>query len=191
MKQTLFDWLGSFWKVLIAPTPQTFLEEAKKADGKFPSAVAWLVFYAIYFFLMSSLLTGKVLDIPTLLILIFLIPLPVILLVSVLNFICQRLLHRKKYIYDRLLYITVSILIPIFIIFVPLQIFIAPDVFPILGFILLLYPVALLTIAVKGIAEIEYWQAFVAIVFSIIAGIISGFIVYLFIVSTISPSNLR
>ena len=191
MKETLLDWLGSFWKVLVVPTPQTFIKEAKKADGKFPSAVGWLIFYAVYFFIINGILTGGVLDIPTLLTLIFLIPPTVILLVSVLNFICQRIFYKKKYIYDKLLYITVSIFVPIFMIFVPLQIFIAPEISHILGFILLLYPVALLTIAVKAIAEIEYWQAFVATVFSIIAAIVAGFIVYLLIVSTISPPSLR
>ncbi len=78
MKQTLLDWLGTFWRVLVAPTPKTFLQEAKKADGKFASAVVWLVVYALCVFGAASVVAGSVLDIPALLTILFLIPVVVI-----------------------------------------------------------------------------------------------------------------
>ena len=190
MKETLLHWFGTFWKVLLVPTPQTFITEAKKAEGKFASAIVWLVFYAIYVVAMASLAIGSMISIPTWLTVAFLIPLAVILFTSVINFICQRIFDQKGYIYEKLLYLTVAILLPVFIIFAPISALIAPEIFKILGFILLFYQVALLTIAVKTIASIEYWQAFVTVVVSIIAGIIIGAIIYILIVAAISPPVL-
>lgn len=190
MKEILLDWLGTFLQVLIKPGPQTFLKEAKKADGKFASAIAWLFFYAIYIIVMASIALGSMLSIPTLLAIIFLIPLAVILFTSVINFICQRVFHRKEYIYDKLLYITVAILLPVFIIFTPILTLIPADVVRILSFVLLFYQVALLTVAVKTIAKIEYWQAFVTVVISIFAGIVIGVIIYILIVATLMPPGV-
>jgi hypothetical protein len=191
MKETLLDWLGTFWKVLVSPTPQTFLQEAKKADGKFASALGWLVFYAVYMVVMASLAIHAMLSLPSLLTAIFLIPLAVILFTSVINFICRRVFRQKEYIYDKLLYITVAVLLPVFVIFAPISILIDANVFKVLIFILLFYQAALLTIGVKTIARIAYWQAFVTVVISIIAGIIIGGILYILIVATISPPGLN
>jgi hypothetical protein len=190
MKETLLDWFGTFWKVLISPTPQTFLQEVKKAEGKFASALAWLVFYAIYMVAMASLAIRDLLSVPTLLTVVCLIPLTVILFTSVINFICQRIFHRKEYIYDQLLYITVSVLLPVFIIFAPISAFVDANIFKILIFILLFYQAAVLTVGVKTVANIAYWQAFVTVVFSIIAGIVISGILYILILSTVSPPGL-
>ena len=190
MKQTLLDWFGTFWRVLVAPTPKTFLYEAKKADGKFASAVVWLVVYALCIFSVASIVAGGMLDIPALLTILFLIPLVVILFTSVLSFICKRIFHQKAYIYDKLLYLTVAILLPGFVMFVLISAFISPDVFKVLIFILLFYQVILLTIAVKGIVAIETWQAFVALVFAMTVGILIGAVLYILILATISPPGL-
>lgn len=190
MKETLLDWLGTFWRVLVAPTPKTFLQEAKKADGKFVSAVVWLVVYALCIFGVASIVAGSMLSIPALLMLLFLVPMVVILFISVLNFICQRIFHRKAYIYDKLLYLTVSILLPLFMIFALISAFLPPDVFKVLIFLLFFYQVILLTIAVKGIAAIEYWQSFVALVFAMTVGVLIGAVLYILILATISPTGL-
>src|SRR6187551_1250790 len=100
MKQTLIDWLGTFWQVIVSPTPKTFLKEAKKADGKFSSALGWLVACAIYLIIITSI-AAQSFSIPTMLTVLILLPLAVILFTSVLNFICQRAFRRKAYIYDQ------------------------------------------------------------------------------------------
>jgi hypothetical protein len=43
---TIQDWLGTLFAILITPFPRTYLREARKAPGKFSSAVAWLAFLA-------------------------------------------------------------------------------------------------------------------------------------------------
>ncbi len=75
-------------------------------------------------------------------------------------------------------------------IFVLISPILSPDVFKVLIFLLLFYQVILLTIAVKGIAAIETWQAFVALVFAITVGILIGAVLYILILATISPTGL-
>ena len=186
----MIDWLGTFWKVLTNPTPDTFLAEAKKADGKFASAVGWLVFYAIYVYTLASIAFGRLLAPPTLLTVVLVVPLAVLLFTSAAHFICQRLFRKKEYAYDKLLYLTVSIFLPIFLIITPIFLFLAGWVLALLSFILLFYQVALLTIAIKTIANIEYWQALVTVFLSIVVSILAGVIVFLVISATLAPPGL-
>lgn len=189
MKETLIDWLGTFWKVLILPTPETFLTEAKKADGKFASAVGWLVFFALYLYVIASIaINREPLSIPTLLTALLVIPLSVILFASAMHFVYQRAFHRKAYLYDKILYMTVSVLFPIFFIFTLLSLFVPENIFLLLAYILFFYLVALLTIGMKTLAKIEYWQALVCVTLSIFAAIAAGGITTLAIYATIAPT---
>jgi len=191
MKETLIDWLGTFWKVLTLPTPKTFLAEAKKADGKFVSAVGWLVFLAIYLYIMASIAVDRTpLSVSILMTLALGIPCAVILATSTAHAICRRVFRRKEYLYDKMLYIVVAILFPIFLIFSPLSIFIPGSVFAFLIFILLIYQVALLTIAITTIAGIEYWQGLVIVFLSLLVGILAFGTTFILIRATISPSSL-
>ena len=52
MANTLKDWFGTFWRILVSPTPRTFTEEAEKAEDKFISAIGWTVFVAFYSYLL-------------------------------------------------------------------------------------------------------------------------------------------
>ena len=191
MKDTLIDWLGTFWKALTLPTPETFLAEAKKADGKFASAIGWLVFYAIYIYALASVaITHAPLSIPTLLAAVLLIPMAVLLFTSAAHFICQRLFRRKEYLYDKMFYLTVAILFPVFFIFALLSLFLPPNIFALVCFILLLYQAAQLTIAIKTIADIEYWQALVTVFLSIIAGIVACGLTLILIYATITSPTI-
>lgn len=190
MKQTLLGWLESFWKVLIIPTPKTFRQEAQKADGKFASALGWLVFFAIGIIVAGSIIQQSMLNFQSMLTAIILLPLAIVFFTTVLNFICQRIFHCKAYIYDKLLYITVAIL-PAFILYLPFIGLMPADVFAISSFALFSYQVVLLIIAVKTIVQLELWQALVAVTFSIAAGILIGFVIFLLIVSTISPPEIK
>jgi len=190
MKDTLIDWLGTFWKVTTIPTPDTFLAEAKKADGKFASAVGWLVFYAIYIYALASIVTGTMQSIPAFMMLVLVIPVAVILATIAMNFFFQRVFRLKKYLYDKILYITVAVLFPIFFIFTCISLFMQGPIFALLTFIVLSYLVALLTIGMKTIADIEYWQALVCVAVSIVVGILAGVIVSLAISAMITPPGL-
>ncbi|MGC1375491.1 MAG: hypothetical protein WA821_04675 [Anaerolineales bacterium] len=190
MKDTLIDWLGTFWKALTSPTPETFLAEAKKADGKFASAVGWMVFYGIYVYTLTSIAFGKLMAIPILLTVVLVAPLSTLLFSSAAYFICQRLFRKKEYVYDKLLYLTVSISLPIFLIITPIFLFSPGWVLALLSFILLFYQAAMLIIAIKTIADIEYWQALVGVFLSIVVGILAGVIAFLAISATITPPRL-
>lgn len=187
MKETLIDWLGTFWKVLVLPTPQTFLAEAKKADGKFVSATGWLVFFAIYLCILGGVAVGEPLSILTFMTALLAIPISVILATSALNFIFQRVFHRKKYLYDKILYITVAVLLPIFIIATLLFLVIPPGIFIFIAYILFFYQVVLLMIGMKAIVDIEYWQALVCVFLSIIVGIVTGGIAAIMVFATTVP----
>lgn len=193
MKDTVIDWLGTFWKVLVSPTPEMFLQEAKKANGKFASAVGWLVFYAIYVYVLASIAINRApLSVPTLLAAILVIPLSVLLFTSAIHFISQRMFRHKEYLYDKILYMTVSVLFPIFFIFTLLSLFLPENIFRFVSFILLLYPVALLTIGLKSIADIEYWQALLNIFLSILVAILVGGITAITIYATVAgPGGIR
>lgn len=187
MKKNLFDWFGTFLDLLATPTPKTFREEAAKADGKFSSAVGWLVFYALYICVMASIAVGQVLPVLTMMTIVISIPMGVILFVSAMNFICQRVLHRKQYIYEKLLYLTVAILLPVFVVVAPISITVPASILRIIIFVGVLYQVGMLTIMLKSIANIAYWQAFVTVFVSLLAGIVLGFVIYILVVATISP----
>jgi hypothetical protein len=186
MKDTLSDWLETFWRVIISPTPTTFLAEAKKADGKFASAVGWLVFVAIYFYILANIVVAP-LGLPALVAVAVVLPLAFVLLTSAMHFTYQRLAHRKEYLYDKMLYISVAVLIPLQFIFVHASLLLPERLTMILSYALLLYQTALLTVAIKHIADIKYWQALVSVFVSVIAGIAVAVITLLLIYSTITP----
>ncbi len=45
--ETLHDWLITFGMIMVKPFPQTFVTEAKKAEGKFTTAVAWITIVTV------------------------------------------------------------------------------------------------------------------------------------------------
>lgn len=191
MMQPLIDWLGTFWKVLILPTPETFLQEAKKAEGKFASALGWMVFYAVYLYILAGLgILHQLLSAPTLIALVLIIPLAVILFTSAAYFLCRRISRQKETLYDKMFYLFVSIFLPVFFIMpLFLQLF-SRDVFEILGFLLLFYQVGLLTIATKALAGIQYWQALVIVFLSIVAAALACIIALVTIYATVASPNV-
>jgi hypothetical protein len=186
IRDTFSDWLETFWKVIVSPTPKTFLAEAKKADGKFASAVGWLVFFAVYFYILANIVIAP-LGFSELITVAVALPLAFVLLTSAMHFTYQRLAHRKEYLYDKMLYMSVSILLPLQFIFVHAALLLPERLTVALSYALLLYQIALLTVAIKHIANIKYWQALVSVFISIVAGIAVALITLLLIYSTIVP----
>ncbi len=163
------DWLGTFWRILVSPTPKTFLEEAEKAENKFTSAIGWAIFIAFYSYL-PPLLKGFTFNFTTLIYMLLILPLLIVLAPSATHFVLQRVFHQKQYLYDKVLYIYTAILILFQLIITPITFFTPPDVARILNYFFIIYQFALLVIAIKAIARIKYWQAIMTILTAVVAG---------------------
>lgn len=167
MADTLKDWFGTFWKILILPTSGTFSGEAEKAKGKFSSAIGWAVFIAIYSFVLSAI-AGINFNADFLIIALLILPSLVVLLPSATHFVLQRVFHQKQYLYDRLLYIFTAILVLFQLIITPVTLFAPSAIVHAANYIVIAYQVVLFIIAIKSIARIRFWQA-------VITTIITGF----------------
>jgi len=185
MLDTLKDWLGTYWKILLVPTPKTFMAESRKADGKTASAVVWLLFYAAYLCIMANILIGPSSFIGVVSVVV-LVPLAVFLLASLMHFAYQWISHRKNYVYDQLLYLTVAILLPLEFVFVPVALVLPGPFGPVLAFIVLLYQVGLLVIALASVAKIEIWEALISVFIGIIGTVPASIIVALLIYATMA-----
>ena len=169
MADTLKDWVGTFWRILISPTPRTFIEEAEKAKDKFTSAIGWTVFIALYAYLLP-LIKGPTFNFTLLIYSLLIFPLVIVLVPSATHFVLQRLFHQKKYIYDKILYIYTAILVLFQLIINPVTYFVPQNIALVLNYFFITYQLALFVIATKSIANIKYWQATVTTICSITAG---------------------
>ena len=169
--ETLRDWLTTFGKILVSPTPTTFQTEAQKGEGKFPSAVGWLVFFSVYYFIFFSMAVNQVLF-TTLIALVLALPLSIVLFTSAMHFVHQRIFQRNQYLYENLMYINVAILLPLQMIYMPVWTILLSTslaaINTILYYVILFYQILLLVIAVKTIINLKYWQAVVTVFISII-----------------------
>jgi hypothetical protein len=171
--ETLTDWLRTFWKLLTSPTPKTFISESQKAEGKFPSAVAWLVFFTVYSFIFSIFLLGQAFIIGFVGMLVV-IPLTVILFSFVMNFVYQRLFKGKQSVYDKLMYLNTGILLPIQFLFVPVSTLVLVPLASItfnaiVTDVVLFYQFALIMIAFQSITSLRFWQTAITVTLSFFA----------------------
>jgi hypothetical protein len=171
--ETLTDWLRTFWKLLTSPTPKTFVSESKKAKGKFRSAVAWLMFLAVYSFIFSIFLLGQAFIIGFVGMLVV-IPLTVILFSFVMNFVYQRLFKGKQSVYDKLMYLNTGILLPIQFLFVPVSTLVLVPLASItfnaiVTDVVLFYQFALIMIAFQSITSLRFWQTAITVTLSFFA----------------------
>ncbi len=167
--EVLKDWLGTFWRILISPSPKTFMEEAEKAGNKFTSALGWAVFIAIYSYLIPAI-AGYVFNLTIFALLLLICPLIVVLVPSATHFMLQHVFHRKQYLYDKVLYIYAAILVLFQLIINPIIFFVPSNIASVLNYLLIVYQFALLVIAIKAIANIKYWQAIATILSSVVVG---------------------
>ncbi|HEX2996716.1 MAG TPA: YIP1 family protein [Anaerolineales bacterium] len=163
------DWLVTFWRILVSPSPRTFLEEAEKAENKFPSAVAWAAFIALYSYLFVSLAAGSALSLLLLVAAWLILPLAIVLIPSAAHFMLQRVFHRKQYLYDKVLYIYTAVFV-LFQLIINLTFLVPANIASVLNSLLITYQFVLLIIATKSIAGIKYWQAIVTVLAAVLAG---------------------
>jgi hypothetical protein len=187
LSETLKDWFGTFWQILILPTPKTFVDESEKANKKFGSAVSWVIFIILYSYLISAI-AGYVLDFTLFIIGALIFPLVIILASSASHFVLQRFFHRKQYLYDKILYIYTAIFVLFQFIINPI-IFFSPPTVSIFNYILIAYQFILLIIATKAIAKVKYWQATITVITALIIGVIIFICVYPFIISLMGGVN--
>lgn len=166
--ETIKDWLDTFWRILISPTPRTFVEETGKSRDKFASAIGWAVFTAIYSYGMPFL-AGYISGLTSFLLLVMILPLVVVLVPSAAHFMVVRVFHRKEYLYDRFLYIFTAILV-VFQLIINLMFFVPAEVRSVINYLLIAYQFVLFVIAIRAIAKIKYWQAITVTVSSVAAG---------------------
>lgn len=166
--ETIKDWLGTFWKILIAPTAKTFVEEAEKAQNKFASAILWSVFIAICSYLIPAM-AGQVFNGMILIFALLIFPLVIVLVPSVAHFMLQRVFRRKQYLYDKILYIFTAILV-LFQLIVNISFFMPTNISTVFNYIIVAYQIVLLIVAVKAVAKVNYWQAVSTILASFTAG---------------------
>ncbi len=169
MADTLKDWLGTFWRILVSPTPRTFVEEAEKAGNKFTSALGWTIFIAFYAYLLP-LIKGPTFNFTILIYSLLIFPLVIVLIPSATHFVLQRLFHQRQYLYDKILYIYAAILILFQLIINPVTYFAPQKIALALDYVFIAYQFVLFVIATKSIANIKYWQAIVTTICSIAAG---------------------
>ncbi len=162
----LKDWLTTFWKIIIKPTPETFLEEAKKAQGKLSTAIVWLVlsiiFICAYVYFTFDYLFPPASIIGTILI----FPIVFLVLVFFTHLFYQRLFRRKKDRYSELLYLFVGIFVPFVVI--NLLVGLIPDIGLILADIVLVYIFVLAIVAVKAVTKLKLWQSIVTVVLGLL-----------------------
>jgi hypothetical protein len=191
--ETLTDWLTTFWKLLTSPTPKTFISESQKAEGKFPSAVAWLVFFTVYLFIFSIFMLGQVF-IAGFIGILFVIPLTMILFTSAMNFVYQKVFKRTQYIYDKLIYLNTAILLSIQFLFVPISALVLVPLSSItfnaiVADVVLFYQFILVMIAFQSISGLKFWQAVFTVTVSIFAAAITLLCTIPFLLSMIGGVN--
>lgn len=169
LAETIRDWLGTFWRILILPKPKTFADEAEKASNKFGSAMGWAVFIAIYSYSVP-VLAGYVFDLRILISAIIIFPLIVVLIPSATHFVVQRVFHRKEYLYDKFLYIFTAILVLFQLIINPITFFVPHQIAVVANDFVIGYQVLLFIIALKAMAKLNYWQTFVTVVITFLVG---------------------
>jgi hypothetical protein len=177
----LRDWLITFSMIVIRPFPQTFITEAKKAQGKFSSAIVWLVAIVIATHLSSYLVFQRMSHPATILLSILFIPIAFLFFVFCLHRLYQLLFGRKKELYQEFLYLTVGIFVPF--ILLNLCVSFLPEVGEILSWVTLLYPIVLTFLAVKAITNLRFWQSIVIVLLSLLLATAGFFLIPAFILS--------
>ena len=170
MDATVKDWLGSFWNILIRPTESTFVNEAKKAEGKTFSAVGSLVLFTAFFCLYNLAVLHYDFSKGAVILGFIIIPLYFLVLAFSLDTLYRKIFHRQKSYYEEFLYIGVVIfiisqLLFYLLIWIP---FLGTDYLAFTSIaVAYLYPIVLLIVAVKSLTKLTAWQATLTVILGV------------------------
>ena len=181
LMETIKDWLQTFGMIIIKPLPNTYITEAKKAKGKFPSAVAWLVIYAVAINAYVYLQPQHYFSPSTMLVSILILPLVFLLFIFSLHQLYKNLFGRKKDYYDELLYLTVGNFVPF--ILINLAVASIPKVNTIVSWAALFYPLILTIIALMAITKLKLWQSIVIVILASLVASVGFFCIGAIILS--------
>ncbi len=180
------DWLVTFSRIIVKPSPQTFVAEAQKAKGKFASAIAWVAFTAVVvqliiynlggFFSLSKLIKAFLFT-----------PIVFLFFVFCMHNFYQKFFGKKKYYDEEMLYLSVGIFAP-FVLAGFLVTYI-PVVGGVLSWIALVYPVILTVIAVTAITKLKIWQSVIVVFSSLVLATIGYFVIPALILSLMSSTR--
>ena len=162
------DWFVSIFKIFFFPTEKTFLEEAQKADGKFWGAVVWLVLLTLFgvWFLVFNF--GATYNPFAILAIILLLPIIFLFYVFCIHLIYQRFFHRKKYVYNEILYLMVCIIAPITV--VNSYAGLIPNFGTTASWVTILYGAFLVIAAIRAVCKLTIPQSIAVFVFATILG---------------------
>ena len=173
--ESIKGWLVTFWRVLVLPTPVTFVNESKKAKDQFGGSVAWLVIFSVFVYSIGSIALKEPLPLSILIGAIILIPITVVFFTTAMHFFYQRVFHKKQYLYDEFIYLCTAIIISIQAIYM-LVALILPDNFSIyLSYVVYLYQLCLVVVVYKALTKLNYWQSIVSVILSFGVGFLVFF----------------
>jgi hypothetical protein len=164
---TMAEWLAAFWKIIYKPLPQTFLDIAQNAKGKFSSCIAWLVFVAIFSELFNYIFFLPKNDfswlIPTLASVVA-VPIEILFYVFWIRTFQRKVFHGETDYYNELLYVIVAI----YVVMGVMSKFLA--LIPILlvasTWIAYAYFIILTMVAVRAITKLDLWKTIVTVLLS-------------------------
>ena len=168
--ETLKDWLGTFGKIIVHPTAGTFRDEAKKAPGKLGSAIAWIVVFVITYQVVEYVAGELLIDMYSAFVNVILLPIGFLFFVFCIHLLVKRLFHRKQDHYEEILYLSAGIMLP----FMALNILTGriPVVGLILSWVVDVYTLGLMVIAIKAVTGLKAGQAIrVVLLGSLMAGV--------------------
>jgi len=172
-------WSSSIWRVLINPTPKTFLAISDDVDGIFGESVfLFSVFTTISFIVVVSkgyFERSFFLDLIGAILLFLLF---ILLFNYFINYINDRIFHNQSVFQERL-YFSIFVIILISIILDNLLLIFLPNLV-FLGYASTLYTVFLFIICIKSITNLSYWQTIITLFLSSVLSAISLIIVGFF-----------
>jgi hypothetical protein len=166
------EWLVQFRNVLINPRPRTFQEIAGNSEGKSRAAIVWIVVFCCLLYLFSVFTSGVVLSPIPLLSFMLVVPIVILFWVLCLQWVFRLLFRGNHRVYEPLLCGIVCILVPVNLMRVVLLVI--PFAGPALSWLIFVYQVFLLVVAVQAITQMKYLQVILSVVASslITAGVI-------------------
>ena len=156
------DWLTTMYRVVVSPKPDTFITESKKANGNFTSAIFWLLFLTLIFHVFIYISSQYVFPISSIIVTLIFVPLVFLFYVFSVDLFYKRLFNRKKNYYNELLYLMTSIFSPFYIISL-FTLLLPNKLGTILGWITTVYPILLVTLVLKSLVKLKFWQAITVI----------------------------
>jgi len=181
------DWLNAFWRVLLLPRSQTYVELGEVADGKWKGLVAWLVGVAVCSFaLANALVPGGMLP-STLFILIMFYPIGVLMWIMLIHLGYQKLFGRKKDKHAELLYVLGSIVVVTAM--GNLVIGQIPVIGNALSYLELLYGAVVVVLATRAITRLDLWRVIAAVTLATLGTVVLVALLALFLAGLTSTNS--